>query len=119
MMNSTILELESVVVEGIIPEGLGNGMLPSALVSIGIDNTNTIKAAQLLEGAAIKCRFSIGYVHMEDIMNILCPFSEGWRSFEGNDGYIDHCIRNLKQTQVGFAWDEDRGWWYFYVSSMN
>ena len=118
-MNSTILNLDSVIISGIVPEGLGNGMLPSSLVGMGITDENIINAAQLLEEAAIKCRFSIGYSNMEDIMNILCPFSEGWRSFEGNDGYIDHCIRNLGQTQVGFAWDEDKGWWYFYVSSMN
>ena len=115
-MNS-ILNLKSISIEGIIPEGLGNGMLPSNLVERGVTDENIIQAAQLLEEAAIKCRFSIGYVNMEDIMDILCPFSEGWRAFEGNDGYIDHCIRDLGQTQVGFAWDDDKGWWYFYVSS--
>ena len=118
MMNS-ILNLKSISIEGIIPEGLGNGSLPSSLVGMGVTDENIIQAAQLVEGAAIECRFSIGYAHMEDIMDILCPFGEGWQSFEGNNGYIDHCIRNLGQTQVGFAWDEEERGWYFYVSSMN
>lgn len=113
-MNSTILNLESVVIEGIIPEGLGNGNLPISLVGMGITDEHVIKAAQLLEDAAYRVASRFGYVSEISIMDDVAPSFEGWTYFHDERGVDSSRRVHESGAEAGLGWNN--GCWCFYIT---